>query len=147
MPARVVEFEHGDHLVSTDPARLDVAEIHRYLSNESYWATGRTIEMQRRAIEHSHLVIGAYTTTGEQVGFARMVTDLATCAWLSDVYVLESARGDGLGTTIVRTIVEHPDVIDVRWQFLATRDAHGLYEKFGYTPIGEPNRWMHRRRP
>jgi len=146
MPATIVEFQHGAHLISTDPGRVDVAEVHRYLSNESYWAAGRALDVQRRAIVHSHLVIGAYTPPGEQVGFARMVTDLATFAWLADVYVLPAARGAGLGVAMVQAIVEHPDVADLTWQFLATRDAHGLYEKFGYTALGEPSRWMHRHR-
>lgn len=146
MPARLIEIQHGDILISTDPARVDVGEVHRFLSTESYWAAGRPLEVQRRAIEHSHLVAGAYAPGGAQVGFARMVTDLATWAWLCDVYVLSTHRGGGLGTALVRAIVEHPDVAHVRLQFLATRDAHGLYARFGYTPLDEPERWMHRRR-
>ncbi len=147
MPARIIELHHGDHLISTDPARVDVAEVHRFLSEESYWATGRPLDVQQRAIEHSHLVVGAYAPGGAQVGFARMVTDLATWAWLCDVYVLPAARAGGLGTAMVRTIVEHPDVADIKTQFLATRDAHELYAKLGYSPLSEPERWMHRFRP
>lgn len=147
MPAAVVEFTHRSHLISTDPSRVDVREVHRFLTEESYWAAGRPFDVQARAIEHSHLVVGAYAGDGAQVGFARMVTDLATFAWLADVYVLPTARAGGLGTAMVRTIVEHPDVTAVRWQFLATRDAHGLYGKFGYTPIDDPGFWMHRRPP
>ena len=95
----------------------------------------------------SHLVIGAYTGGGAQVGFARMVTDLATWAWLCDVFVLPEHQGNGLGGTMVGTIVEHPDVVDIKWQFLATADAHDLYGRFGYTPLEDPARWMHRRGP
>lgn len=146
MPAAIVELHHGPYLISTDPGRLDVREIHRFLSTESYWAQGRSFEVQARAIEHSHLVVGAYDG-GAQIGFARMVTDLATYAWLADVYVLDAARGTGLGTAMVRAIVEHADVVGVRWQFLATRDAHELYRKFGYTSLDEPALWMHRRAP
>ena len=102
--------------------------------------------MPRRDIEHSLIVVSAYAPGGDQVGFARMVTDLATFAWLCDVIVDEAHRADGLGTAMVRTIVEHPDVVDVRWQLLATRDAHGLYEKLGYTALHDPTIWMHRRR-
>lgn len=145
MPAQVVEGRHGDILISTDPARVDVAAVHDFLSNGSYWAAGRPYEVQARAIEHSHLVVGAYTSDGTQVGFARMVTDLATWAWLCDVYVLPGHRGGGLGTALVRTIVEHPDVVGIRFQFLATADAHDLYARFGFTPLEEPRRWMHRR--
>src|SRR5262245_59389811 len=118
MSAEVVEFQHGEYVVSTDPRRVDVDAVHRYLSEQSYWAQGRPFEVQRRAIEHSALVVGAYTATGQQVAFARMVTDLATWAWLCDVYVLPGHQGSGLGTAIVRTLVEHPDVVGVRWQFL-----------------------------
>ena len=114
------------------------------MAEESYWAQGRPFDVQRRAIEHSALVVGAYSADGEQVGFARMVTDLATWAWLCDVFVMPEHRRGGLGTTMVRTIVEHPDVVDVRWQMLATRDAHDLYAKFGYRPLDDPPRWMHR---
>jgi GNAT superfamily N-acetyltransferase len=145
MPARIVEHRHGDHLISTDPTLVDVAAVHRFLTAESYWAAGRSFETQSRAIEHSHLVVGAYDASSAQIGFARMVTDLATYAWLADVYVVESARGSGLGSAMVRAIVEHPDVVGVRWQFLATRDAHDLYARFGYTPIADPDRYMHRR--
>ena len=144
MPAVIVEFQHGDYLISSDPARVDVGAVHRFLSEQSYWAQGRPLETQRRAIEHSALVVGAYAPSGEQVAFARMVTDLATWAWLCDVYVVPGHRGAGLGTALVRTIVEHPDVAEIRWQFLATRDAHELYAKFGYRPIDDPTRWMHR---
>jgi GNAT superfamily N-acetyltransferase len=147
MPARLVERHHGAILISTDPALVDVDAVHAYISGESYWARGRPLAVQRSAIEHSHLVIGAYEADGTQVGFARMVTDLATFAWLADVYVLESARGSGLGHVMVRTIVEHPDVVDIRRQLLATRDAHGLYARFGYAPITEPDRWMVRHAP
>ena len=85
-------------------------------------------------------------TSDAQVGFARMVTDLATFAWLCDVYVLDEHRGGGLGTAMVRLIVEHPAVGDIRLQLLGTADAHGLYARFGYTPLAEPARWMVRRR-
>lgn len=145
MPAQVTEGAHGDVLISTDPGRVDVAAVHRFLANDSYWALGRSLELQRSAIEHSHLVVGAYLPGGTQVGFARMVTDLATWAWLCDVYVLPEHRGGGLGTAMVRAIVEHPEVAGVRYQFLATADAHDLYAKFGYTPLDDPARWMHRR--
>lgn len=144
MPSAIVERHHGEFSISTDPARLDVDAVHAYLSGDSYWAAGRPLDMQRRAIEHSHLVVGAYDAGGAQVGFARMVTDLATFAWLADVYVLESVRGNGLGRAVVQTIVEHPDVVDIRRQLLATRDAHGLYAQFGYAPLTEPERWMFR---
>jgi GNAT superfamily N-acetyltransferase len=109
-----VDLLHGEYSISTDPSRLDLLSIHRYLSEESYWATGRDLEVQRRAIEHSALVVGAYRADGSQVGFGRMVTDLATYAWLADVYVLPAERGRGLGSAMVQAIVEHPDVVGVK---------------------------------
>jgi len=120
------------------------------LSESSYWARGRPLAVQSAAIANSRLAVGAYhgagaDARGVQVGFARMVTDLATFAWLCDVYVLEEHRGGGLGTAMVRLIVEHPTVTGVRLQLLATADAHGLYARFGYAPLAEPSRWMARR--
>lgn len=147
MSVRTTETQHGDHLISTDPARVDVVAVHRWLSEQAYWALGRTFETQRRAIEHSALVVGAYSAEGDQIGFARMVTDLATFAWLADVYVIDEARGVGLGTAMVRAIVEHPDVDTIKRQLLATRDAHDLYARFGYEPLAEPDRWMFRLGP
>lgn len=144
MPARNVETRLGDHVISTDPARVDVAAVHRFLSERSYWAAGRPFDVQARAIAHSHLVAGIYDRADGQVGFGRMVTDLATYAWLADVYVVPEARGSGLGTALVSALVEHPDVRSIRWQFLATRDAHDLYARFGYTAVTDPDRWMHR---
>ena len=144
MPAEIVELQHGDYLISTDPERLDLVAVHRFLSEQSYWAQGRSFEIQRWAIEHSALIVGAYAAGGEQAGFARMVTDLATWAWLCDVFVVPEHRGAGLGTAVVRALVEHPDVVGIRWQFLATRDAHELYAKLGYRPLDDPTRWMHR---
>ncbi|MDW3215317.1 MAG: GNAT family N-acetyltransferase [Ilumatobacteraceae bacterium] len=147
MPPRLIEFVHGSHVVSTDRARVDVEAVHRWISVESYWAPGRSFETQRRAIEHSALVVGAYAADGDQVGFARMVTDLATFAWLADVYVVDEARGAGLGAAMVRAIVEHPDVVTIKRQLLATADAHDLYARFGYEPLAEPDRWMFRLGP
>lgn len=144
MTATMIELAHGDYTLSTDRARLDFDVIHRYLSQTSYWAKDRPRDVMERAVDGSALVIGAYTTAGEQVGFARMITDLATWAYLCDVFVLPEHQGDGLGTTMVGTIVEHPDVVGVKTQFLATADAHELYKRFGYTPLDQPNKWMHR---
>lgn len=145
MPAQLVERYVGPYLISSDPARLDLDAIQRYLSVESYWAAGRALDVVERAIAHSNLVMGAYTARNEQVGFARMVTDLATYGWLADVFVLPSHRGTGLGVELVRATVEHPDVVGVKWQFLATRDAHELYARFGYTPTDDADFFMHRR--
>jgi GNAT superfamily N-acetyltransferase len=141
----VIERQHGRYLLSTDAARVDIHAVHRFLSESSYWARGRSFDVQARAVANSLLVVGAYLDSGEQVGFARMVTDLATFAWLSDVYVLDDHRGDGLGTAMVQLIVEHPAVDGIPLQFLGTADAHGVYARVGYLPIADPQRWMVRR--
>src|SRR4051812_20829395 len=121
----------GDYVISTDRERLDVRAIHEFLADESYWARGVTREVVEKSIANS-LPFGAYRGD-EQVGFARVVTDRATFAWLADVFVLPSARGGGLGKALIETVVGHPDVSGVRRHLLATRDAHGLYERFGFS--------------
>ena len=130
------EFRRGDYLISTERARLNVNLIHHYLSNTSYWATGRSIETVRRSIEHS-LPFGLYRG-GRQIGFARVVTDRATFAWLADVFVLDEFRGEGLGKWLVETILAHPELQGLRRWTLGTRDAHELYRRFGFaeTPAG-----------
>ena len=142
MTATLIEFVHGDYTVSSDPERVDLDTVHHYLANDSYWAQGRSRQVMARALANTPLMIGAYDATGAQVGFARMVSDLATYAWLCDVFVLPPARGVGLGVAMVGAIVEHPDVAGVGLQFLATRDAHDLYARFGYRPIDTPTKFM-----
>ncbi len=126
--------------ISTDPNRLDVAAIHHFLSEKAYWAKGRPLETVRRSIEHS-LCFGAYVE-GRQVGFARVVTDYATFAWLADVFVLEAYRGRGVGKALMQAVQDHPDLRELRI-LLATRDAHGLYAQYGFEPV-PPDRYMQR---
>ena len=130
----------GAYLISTDRARLDLDAIHSYLSRESYWARGRSRERIVRGIENS-LPFGVYKD-GAQVGFARVVTDYATFAWLADVYVLESDRGQGLGKALIETVVEHAAVRDLPRVVLATADAHGLYEQYGFSALQRVERFM-----
>jgi len=127
-------------LISTDPARLDLATIHDFLSNRSYWAAGRAPEVVRRAVEHS-LCFGLYEGD-RQAGFARVVTDRATFAWLCDVFVLEAYRGRGLGKWLVGCVLAHPALQGLRRVLLGTRDAHGLYEQHGFGPLADPARFM-----
>lgn len=130
--------------LSDDPARLDRDAVHRYLHDNSYWARGRPRAVMDRAIDNS-LVIGVYATaSGEQAGFARVVTDRATHAWLCDVFVLPGHRGRGLARWMVRTAVDHPGLTGVRRILLATLDAHGLYAGQGFTPLTAPENWMER---
>lgn len=143
-----LKWEKGSFVVDTDPARLDIPRIHRFLS-ESYWAKGIPIEIVRRSIVNS-LNFGIYSVEGEkdlQVGFARVVTDSATFAYLADVYVEEAWRGNGLAKWLMECIQSHSDLQGLRRYCLGTRDAHGLYRKFGYEVIRAPENWMEIRVP
>ena|SRR6266480_1494323 len=142
------EWRRGEYLITTDIRRLDIRLIHDYLSNSSYWATGRPLEVVMRAIENS-LCFGLYKNTGarEQVGFARVVTDYATFAWVADVFVLPEHSGQGLGKWLMEVIIAHPHLQGFRRWVLSTKDAHGLYERFGFLPLRRPERWMERPDP
>lgn len=140
-----IELHHGSYFISTDRSRVDVGAVHQFLTADGYWSKGRTYELVQTSITNSGLICAAYDNNNALVGFARMVTDLATFAWLCDVYVLEEHRGAGLGKAIVATIVEHPAVAHLKRQLLATRDAHSLYESFGFEPLDAPIKWMEKR--
>ncbi|MET9393954.1 GNAT family N-acetyltransferase [Streptomyces sp. NPDC006624] len=128
--------------ISTDPARVDAARVHRWLSTDAYWALGRPREQQDRAVEGS-LNFGVYATvSGEQVAYARVVTDRATFAWLCDVYVEPSVRGKGLGSALVAAVREEVRSYGVRRLLLATHDAHGVYRKTGFAPLERPEHFM-----
>ncbi|WP_460063661.1 GNAT family N-acetyltransferase [Streptomyces sp. YKOK-I1] len=128
--------------ISADPARIDAGRVHRWLSTDAYWALGRERERQDRAIAGS-LNFGVYDrASGEQVAYARVVTDLATFAWLCDVYVDPAARGKGIGTSLVAAVRDHLLPHGLRRILLATHDAHGVYEKVGFEALEEPDRWM-----
>ena len=131
--------------ISTDAARLDVDAVHAWLAEESYWAVGREREVTERAIAGS-ICVGAYGGGGEQAGFARVVTDRATFAWLCDVFVFDAHRGRGLARAMVQFVMDIPELATVRLWLLATADAHGVYTPLGFAPI-DPERWMTRRNP
>jgi len=118
--------------IDTDPARLDVAMIHAFLTR-SYWAAGRSLAQVRRSLRHS-LNFGLYLD-GRQVGFARVVTDRVSFAYLADVFVLPEMRGRGLGKRLLRAVVAHEVLREVRHWTLFTRDAHGLYAREGFSPL------------
>ncbi|MCA1630682.1 MAG: GNAT family N-acetyltransferase [Acidobacteria bacterium] len=135
------EWTKGEYTISCDPARLDLEVVYAFLSGESYWAQGRSRERVERSVANS-LPFGLYRD-GAQVGFARVVTDYATFAWLADVFVLDSVRGRGLGLWLVETILAHPQLRGVRRWLLATRDAQELYRRFGFRDLaGSPLGWM-----
>ena len=130
--------------VDTDKRRLDVERIHAFLTT-SYWAKGIPLDVVRRSIERS-LCFGLYDVD-EQVGFARVVSDGATFAYLADVFVLDSHRGRGLGKLLVSEVLAHPELQGLRRWVLATRDAHALYAQHGFTPLSNPQRFMERHDP
>lgn len=140
------EESREEYTISTDPRRLDVGVIASYLANDSYWAQGRSLDIIHRSILNS-LCFGVYEGA-VQVGFARVVTDYATFAWLCDVFILHSHRGLGLGKWLVECVVAHPDLQGLKNFVLATRDAHELYRRYGgFQPLDKPERWMIRRSP
>ena len=138
-------WERGDYLISTNRSRLDVRLIHDYISNQSYWGQGRTVEVVQRALDNS-LNFGLYDKT-HQVGFARVVTDYATFAWVADVFVIEEYRGRGLSKWLMEVMLAHPQLQGFRRWVLATKDAHALYARFGFIPLHRPERWMERPDP
>ena len=140
----MVEYRRDGYRISTDRARLDVRLIHEFLSQSAYWAQRRPLEIVQQSIEGS-LCFGVYKGA-EQVGFARVVTDRATFAWLCDVFVVEAHRGLGLGKWLVECIVAHPDLQTLRTFLLSTRDAHELYRRYGgFQPLPAPDRLLVRR--
>lgn len=134
-----MDWKRQRYTISTDPSLLDVDVIHGFL-REAYWSPGIPRDIVERAIRGS-IAFGVYDD-GRQVGFARVVTDCATYAYLADVFVLESHRGRGLSRWLMECIMSHPELQGLRRWSLVTRDAHGLYEKFGFVRITRPERHM-----
>ena len=127
--------------VDTDPARIDLDYVHAYLSGVSYWAAGIPRDIVARSIANS-LAFGLFGPDGRQAGFARVITDRATFAYLSDVFIDPGQQGKGLGKGLAAAIMAHPDLQAVRRFMLATADAQGLYAQFGFTPLARPDRMM-----
>ena len=154
----ITESRRDGFLISTDPARLDLDMIHRFLTH-SYWARGIPREVVARSIEHS-LCFGIYDEGRARLprpaseagggaplaGFARVISDFATFAYLGDVFVMDAYRGRGLGRWLMESIVDHPRLEGLRRWMLVTRDAHGLYSKFGFRPVKAPENYMERHR-
>lgn len=152
----VMEYRRGEFLISTSGERLDLDVIHGFLTN-CYWAKGIPKETVKRSIEHS-LCFGVYDESPRlakearhgaptQVGFARVVSDFTTVAYLGDVFVLESHRGRELSKWMMECVMEHPALQNLRRWILLTRDAHGLYSQFGFTPVEAPERYMELHQP
>jgi len=141
-----------DYYISTDKNKLDIDFIHGYLTR-SYWAEGITKDIVFKSVNGS-LCFGVFkngppslASADKQVGFARMVTDEATYAYLADVFIIEEHRGKGLSKWLMEVILSHPGLQGLRRMMLATRDAHGLYAQFGFSPLNNPERWMQIHKP
>jgi GNAT superfamily N-acetyltransferase len=134
-----------DFIISSDKSELNIDVIHQYLSKESYWAKNIPLAVVQKSIEES-FCFGVYKKENEetltQIGFARVITDHATFGYLADVFILETYRGRGISKWMMHEIMSHPQLQGFRRWMLATRDAHGLYEQFGFTPLTNPERIM-----
>lgn len=139
------DIHKEEFTISTDKQRLDLAIIHKFLAEESYWANDRSIEQTKTAIENS-ICFGLYHDD-RQIGFARVVSDKATFAYVGDVFVLSEFRGQGLSKWLMQVIVDHPELQGLRRWVLATKDAHGLYAQFEFAELRHPDRWMEKIAP
>ena len=135
-----MEWIKDNFKITTDKSQLDVAAIYSYLSQHSYWAKNIATQRVQRACDNS-LCFGLYDSNG-QIGLARVITDYATFAYLCDVYVLPAYKGKGLGKWLMACVMAHTDLQQLRRWLLATKDAHGLYEQFGFGPLSKPDRHM-----
>jgi len=140
----ITEWTKNGYVISTDKSRIDISVVHRFLA-QSYWAEKIPLEVVKRAIDNS-LCFAIYRDNA-LVGFARVISDFATFAYLADVFVLPEERGRGLSKWLMQIIVDHPELQGLRRFTLATKDAHDLYTQFGFTPFDKPERWMHRHDP
>jgi GNAT superfamily N-acetyltransferase len=141
----VMEYRRDELLISTDRERLSLDVVHGFLTN-CYWAKGIPREVVARSIDQA-LCFGIYDGEGAQIGFARVISDFTTIAYVGDVFVLETHRGRGLGKWLMQCITEYPALQNLRRWILTTRDAHGLYSQFGFTPVKTPERFMERHQP
>lgn len=140
-----VTWTKDSYTISTDKDRLNIEFIHQYLRDKSYWAENIPVQVVQKSIEGS-ICFGIYAGQ-KQIGFARVVTDTASFAYLGDVFIDELYRGKGLSKWLMEVILSHPDLQGLRRFILATRDAHGLYEQFGFSTLSFPERWMHIHNP
>lgn len=136
----IIQVQADEFVISTDRDRLDVPLIHSFLCNDSYWAKGIPRSTVERSLQHS-LCFGIYRAD-QQTGFARVITDYTTFAYLADVFIVPAYRGRGLSKWLVKTILGHPELQGLRRWMLATTDAHGLYKQFGFVPLPHPERFL-----
>jgi len=132
--------------ISTDFDEMDVSFIHKYLAKDSYWAKGRSRELVIKSMQNS-ICFGVFRSDHKQIGFARIATDFVVFAWLMDVFIDESYKRKGIGKMLMNYILNYPELLEVKGIGLKTKDAHGLYEKFGFNKIEDPELWMYRKTP
>ncbi|MEX2984069.1 GNAT family N-acetyltransferase [Streptomyces sp. C36] len=138
---RTADALRDGYEISTDPGRLDTGLVHRWLSTDAFWAIGRSLETVERSVAAS-LNFGAYDADGRQAGYARVVTDLATFAWLCDVYVAPEHRGRGVGTLLATAVRDHLAPYRLKRVLLSTLDAHEVYARVGFAPVADPGKLM-----
>lgn len=137
-----MEWDRDDgYVVTDDPTRVDLDKVHHWLSVESYWATGRSVDTVAKSLRNS-ITLSCLSPAAVQVGIARWVTDGATFGWLSDVFIEAPSRGKGLGLFLLQCALDHPEVRGLHRLLLATSDAHELYRQVGFVALSEPGRWM-----
>lgn len=140
-----MQWQKGDYIISTDKSAIDIRVVHHYLCHDSYWANGIPLDIVMRSIDNS-LCFGVYYE-GKQAGFARVISDFATFAYLGDVFILPEHRGKGLSKWLMLVIMNHPELQGLRRFILTTKDAHGLYAQFGFIPYPQPGRLMGKNDP
>jgi N-acetylglutamate synthase-like GNAT family acetyltransferase len=145
MSTELFQEQKKGFTITTDKSKLDVNSIFDYLSNRSYWAMGVPLEKVKRAIENS-ICYGVYDSSGKQAGFARVVTDKATIAYIGDLFILEEYRKQGLSKWLMECILKHPELQGFRRWILLTKDAHGLYKQYGFNEPEEPSTYMELRK-
>ncbi len=141
----VQEKQVGDYCISSDPSRLDLAFVHNWLSNVSYWSSGIPLKLVERLVRHSFCA-GVYHKSGQQVGFGRVVSDYTTFAWVTDVFIIDEHRGKGLSVELMNFIMDHPEMRVIRRWLLGTDLAHGLYRKLGFDDLDHPENFLTKHR-
>lgn len=140
-----IDIYKDDFLLTTDKSKMDLQAIHHFLANHSYWVPNIPFEIVKKSFENS-LTFGIIHDK-KQIAYARVISDYATIAYLGDVYVLDEYRGKGLSKWLMETIINHPELNNLRRWILLTLDAHKLYEKYGWKSIAVPERWMEKHNP
>jgi len=138
---RYMEIYKDGYMISTDHSRQDLVAVHHFLSTQAYWCLKIPFERVKKAAENS-INFGLFDPEGRQIGYARVISDRSTIAYLGDVYVLPEYRGRGLSKWLIGTVMEHPELQGLRRWILLTGDAHGLYQQFGWKLVSHPERWM-----